>query len=95
MTNRTDYVELGLAYPDVCEDSGRGMNGKKLDHLSRFLGKAIKQLTAWDEPSWMVLAVTIEDWQGFETRSPRRVNEIYPPGSSTHLDGHGPLDNMV
>ena len=49
MTNETDYVDLGLACADVCKALDRGMNGKKLDDLSRSVREAINQLTAWVE----------------------------------------------
>ena len=45
MTNKSDYVELGLACAEVCKALDRGMNGKKLDDLSRSVRKAIEQLT--------------------------------------------------
>ena len=45
MANESDYVELGLACADVCKALDRGMNGKKLDDLSRSVREAIEQLT--------------------------------------------------
>ena len=45
MTNKADYVELGLACADVCRALDRGMNGKKLDDLSQPVCEAISQLT--------------------------------------------------
>ena len=45
MSNRTDYVELGLACADVCRALDRGMNGKKMDDLSQSVCEAINQLT--------------------------------------------------
>ena len=50
MANKADYVELGLACADVCRALDRGMNGKKLDHLSLSVCEAIAQLTAWVKP---------------------------------------------
>ena len=50
MTNRTDYVELGLACADVCKALDRGMNGRKLDDLSQSVREAIEQLMTWVEP---------------------------------------------
>ena len=45
MTNRTDYVELGLACADVCKALERGMNGRRMDELSQSVFEAIEQLT--------------------------------------------------
>ena len=45
MANKAEYVELGLACADVCRALDRGMNGKKLDHLSQSVFEAITQLT--------------------------------------------------
>ena len=45
MANRTDYVELGLACADVCKALERGMNGRRMDELSRSVFEAIGQLT--------------------------------------------------
>ena len=46
MTNRIDYVELGLACADVCRALDRGMDGRRADQLNRSVLEAIKQLTA-------------------------------------------------
>jgi len=45
MTNKLDYVELGLECAEICRALGRGMNGKKPDELSRSVCDAIGQLT--------------------------------------------------
>jgi len=45
MVNKTDYVELGLACADVCRALDRGMNGRRVDGLSRSVFEAISQLT--------------------------------------------------
>ena len=45
MSNKADYVELGLACADVCEALNRGMNGKNLDDLSQSVRRAIGWLT--------------------------------------------------
>ena len=45
MTNKLDYVELGLSCADVCQALNRGMNGKQLAELSQSVLKAIEQLT--------------------------------------------------
>ena len=47
MINQTDYVQLGLACADICTALERGMNGKKLEDLSRSVCDAIAQLTKW------------------------------------------------
>jgi len=44
MINEPDYVELGLFCADICRALERGMNGKKLDDLSRSVRDAIDQL---------------------------------------------------
>ena len=45
MTNRVDYVELGLACAEVCTVLDRGLRGKRLNDLNDSVRKAIKQLT--------------------------------------------------
>ena len=45
MVNEQDYVELGLFCADICKALDRGMNGKKLEDLSRSVCDAINQLT--------------------------------------------------
>ena len=45
MVNEQDYVELGLSCADICKALDRGMNGKKLDDLSKSVYDAINQLT--------------------------------------------------
>jgi len=45
MTNRADYVELGLACANVCAALDRGLNGKRLCDLNNSVCEAIKQLT--------------------------------------------------
>ena len=47
MVNETDYVELGLTCAEICTALGRGMNGKRLDDLSRSVCDAITRLTTW------------------------------------------------
>ena len=44
MANEQDYVELGLSCADICQALDRGMNGKKLDDLSKSVCDAINQL---------------------------------------------------
>ena len=44
MTNEQNYVELGLSCADICRALDRGMNGKKLDDLSKSVCDAINQL---------------------------------------------------
>ena len=45
MANEQDYVELGLSCANICRALDRGMNGKKLDDLSKSVCDAINQLT--------------------------------------------------
>ena len=45
MANEQDYVELGLSCANICKALDRGMNGKKLEDLSRSVCDAINQLT--------------------------------------------------
>ena len=59
MSNKTDYVELGLACADVCEALNRGMNGKKLDDLSQSVRIAIKQLMTWVKPTTYSLSSSL------------------------------------
>ena len=44
MTNKTDYVDLGLSCADVCKALDRGMNGRRVDQLSQSVFEAIQQL---------------------------------------------------
>jgi len=44
MVNEQDYVDLGLFCADICGALARGMNGKKLDDLSKSVSDAINQL---------------------------------------------------
>ena len=45
MANKSDYVELGLECAGICRALDRGLNGKKLNELSRSVCDAINQLT--------------------------------------------------
>ena len=45
MTNYADYIELGLAYADVCTALGRGLSGKRVNDLNNSECEAINQLT--------------------------------------------------
>ena len=45
MTDRADFVELGIACADVCKALDRGMNGKKLEDLSQPVREALDELT--------------------------------------------------
>ena len=47
IANEEDYVELGLYCAEICKAIDRGMNGKRLDDLSRSVCEAINQLTTW------------------------------------------------
>ena len=80
MTNRTDYVELGLACADVCKALDRGMNGRKLDDLSQSVREAIEQLMTWVEPVMPTLGNSLTTlliaglWQRFKGRSSSRAS---------------------
>ena len=50
MSNKTEYVEIGLTCAEICEALKRGMNGKELDDLSQSAREAMEQLTRWAEP---------------------------------------------
>ena len=45
MAKKEEYVELGLHCANICKAIDRGMNGKRLDDLSRSVCEAINQLT--------------------------------------------------
>jgi hypothetical protein len=45
MANEQEYVELGLSCADICKAVGRGLDGKKLNDLSKSVCDAINQLT--------------------------------------------------
>ena len=45
MVNDQDYVDLGLSCATICGALERGMNGKKLNDLSKSVCDAINQLT--------------------------------------------------
>ena len=45
VSNNQHYVELGKSCADVCQALNRGLNGKRLDELSRSVVQAIEQLT--------------------------------------------------
>ena len=88
MTNKTDYVELGLACAEVCKALNRGMNGKNLDDLSQPVQEAIAQLAMWVNPvrhaldSSLTTFLITELWGRSGRRSPRRVVRVYPPDLS-------------
>ena len=88
MANKTDYVEVGLACANVCRALDRGMNGKKLDDLSRSVCEAIAQLTTWVDPAMHYFdnsptpLVVAEPLRRSRRRSPRRENGTYSPGLS-------------
>ena len=44
MSNKTDYVEIGLKCADVCKALDRGTKGKELKDLSDSVCKAIMRL---------------------------------------------------
>ena len=45
MTNDQDYLELGLAFDDVCQALDRGLDGRRPDEISRTVLGAIEKLT--------------------------------------------------
>ena len=47
VSNKQDYVDLGLACADVCKALDRGLDGRRLDELSRSVLGAIEQLTTY------------------------------------------------
>ena len=49
MANEQDYVDIGLSCAGVCKALERGMDGKKLDDVSKSVCDAINQLTMWVE----------------------------------------------
>jgi hypothetical protein len=79
MSNETDYVDLGLACADVCRALDRGMDGKKLDDLSRSVCEAINQLTTWVKPAMRGLdsspmtPLIAEPWRKSKGRSSNRA----------------------
>ena len=44
MSNKSDYIGIGLACADVCRALDRGTNGKKLEDLSDLVREAIMRL---------------------------------------------------
>ena len=45
MSNKTDYIELGLACADICGALKRGTDGKRLEDLGQPVREAIGLLT--------------------------------------------------
>ena len=45
MANKQEYVDLGSACANVCKVLDRGLNGRRLDELSKSVLEAIQQLT--------------------------------------------------
>ena len=45
MTNKRDYVELGVSCGDVCQALDRGLDGRRLDDLNLSVLGAIGKLT--------------------------------------------------
>jgi hypothetical protein len=79
-SNKTDYVDLGLACVEVCEALTRAMRGKKEDDLSPFMIKAVGLLATWVKPvthsldASPTMFLIAEPWRGSKIRSPKRVN---------------------
>ena len=55
MTNKTDYVDLGLACTDVCNALDRGLKGRRADELGQSIMEAIEQLTTSVKPMGWIL----------------------------------------
>ena len=49
MANKQEYVELGLSCAKTCKALERGMDGRKLNELSKPMQGAIRELEAWVE----------------------------------------------
>ena len=47
VTNKQDYLELGLNCADICTALVQGMDGKQPEDLSRSVCDAISKLTKW------------------------------------------------
>ena len=45
VANKKDYVDLGVCCGEVCQTLGRGLEGRRLDELSKSVLGAIEQLT--------------------------------------------------
>jgi hypothetical protein len=56
MTNKTDYVDLGLACTDVCNALDRGLKGRRADELGQTVMEAIEQLTTSVKPTGRILS---------------------------------------
>jgi len=50
MTDKADYVKLGLTCSDVCKALDRGLDGIQTDQLSRSVLEEIEQLTTYVGP---------------------------------------------
>ena len=49
MVNEQDFVDLGLSCADICKAFGWGVDGKRLDDLSKSACDAINRLMTWAE----------------------------------------------
>jgi len=50
MADKTEWVELGLRYADVCRALERGINRRKRDDISQDGYEVISQLVRWVKP---------------------------------------------
>ena len=50
MANKQDYVDLGLICADICTVLDRGLEGRRLNELSKAVLGAIELLIVWVEP---------------------------------------------
>ena len=75
MSNKADYVELGLSCADICRALERGMDGKKLSDLNKSVCDAVNHLTTWVIPAIQphrVLPLTMLPIAGLLRRYKRR-----------------------
>ena len=85
MTNKHDYVELGLSCAEVCKALDRGLGGKRPSELNQSVLGAIEQLTTWVEPTLgipigpLTKVSTPGLWAISRGKPPGRVNEMRFP----------------
>ena len=51
MANKQEYVDLGLSCAKTCKALERGMDGRKLNELSKSTREAISELETWVDPT--------------------------------------------
>ena len=82
MANKQDYVDLGLSCAAVCKALERGMDGKKLDDVSKSVCDAINQLTTWVEPAIYISCSPTH--HGFDRRTVAKIQEKVMKRSRRH-----------